>query len=151
MKPGQLTKTLKNMAHFYGWGSTASRLQSHFEEAVCFLRLSSQKFQNITWERFFLKNHDVVEKLFPDLFLKNQNWTYLWIEILKFYIFIVCQVKDYRNWLKLSCRSLTFNLSHIKLSSNTKRGLGQAIFSTWTKNQDKNINILGTKRAFNMK
>ena len=48
MKPGQLTKTLKNMAHFYGWGSTASRLQSLFEEAVYFLPLSSQKFQNIT-------------------------------------------------------------------------------------------------------
>ena len=28
---------------FYGWGSTASRLQSHFEEAVYFLLLSSQK------------------------------------------------------------------------------------------------------------
>ena len=52
MKPGQLTKTLKNMAHFYGWGSTASRLQSHFEEAVYFLPLSSQKFQNITSETF---------------------------------------------------------------------------------------------------
>ena len=33
MKPGQLTKALKNMAHFYGWGSNTSRLQSHFEEA----------------------------------------------------------------------------------------------------------------------
>ena len=26
---------------FYGWGSTASRLQSHFEEAAYFLPLSS--------------------------------------------------------------------------------------------------------------
>ena len=71
MKPGQLTKTLKNMAHIYGWGSNTSRLQSHFKEVVYFLPLSSQKFQNITSERFFLKNHDVVEKLFPDPFLKN--------------------------------------------------------------------------------
>ena len=31
------------MAPFYGWGSTASRLQSHYEEAVYFLLLSSQK------------------------------------------------------------------------------------------------------------
>ena len=32
------------MTPFYGWGSTASRLQSHYEEAVYFLPLSSQKF-----------------------------------------------------------------------------------------------------------
>ena len=32
------------MAPFYGWDSTASRLQSHFEETVYFLSLSSQKF-----------------------------------------------------------------------------------------------------------
>ena len=29
---------------FYGWDLTASRLQSHHEEAVYFLPLSSQKF-----------------------------------------------------------------------------------------------------------
>ena len=32
------------MALFYGWGSTVSRLQSHYEETVYFLPLSSQKF-----------------------------------------------------------------------------------------------------------
>ena len=32
------------MAPFYGWGSAALRLQSHFEGAVYFLPLSSQKF-----------------------------------------------------------------------------------------------------------
>ena len=32
------------MAPFYRWGLTASRLQSHYKEAVYFLRLSSQKF-----------------------------------------------------------------------------------------------------------
>ena len=32
------------MALFYGWGSTASRLESHFEEAVYLLSLSYQKF-----------------------------------------------------------------------------------------------------------
>ena len=32
------------IAPFYGWGSTASRLQSHCEEIVYFLPLSSQKF-----------------------------------------------------------------------------------------------------------
>ena len=29
----------------------------------------------------------MVEKLFPDPFLKNQNWPYVWINILKSYIF----------------------------------------------------------------
>ena len=40
-----------------------------------------------TWETFFLKNHtqNVVEKLVPDPFLKNENWEYLWIHSLKFY------------------------------------------------------------------
>ena len=32
------------MDPFYGWDSTASRLQSHFREAIYFLPLSSQKF-----------------------------------------------------------------------------------------------------------
>ena len=32
------------MAPFYGWGSTASRLQSHYKEAVYFLPLSFQIF-----------------------------------------------------------------------------------------------------------
>ena len=42
---------------------------------------------NITWETFLLKNHtqNVVEKLFPDPFLKNQNWACLCINSLKFY------------------------------------------------------------------
>ena len=31
------------MVHFYGWGSTASRLETHYEEAVYFLQQSSQK------------------------------------------------------------------------------------------------------------
>ena len=38
-------KNFKNfLVPFYGWGLTAPRLQSHFEEAIYFLPLSSQKF-----------------------------------------------------------------------------------------------------------
>ena len=37
------------MAPFYGWGSTASRIQSHYEEAVYLLPLSSQKFLALIW------------------------------------------------------------------------------------------------------
>ena len=58
---------------------------------------------NMTWETFFLKNHsqNLVENLFPDLFLKYQKWAYLWINCLKFYavffFIIVCQAEDYRS------------------------------------------------------
>ena len=37
-------KLKKFMAPFYGWGSTVSRLQSHYEETVYFLPLSPQEF-----------------------------------------------------------------------------------------------------------
>ena len=37
------------MAPFCGWGSTASRLQSHYEGAVYFLPLSSQKVPVHIW------------------------------------------------------------------------------------------------------
>ena len=38
-------------------------------------------------ETLFLKNHtqNVEEKLFPNPFLNNRNWSYLWINSLKFY------------------------------------------------------------------
>ena len=34
---------------FYGWGSTISRLQSHYEKAAHFLPLISQKFLVLIW------------------------------------------------------------------------------------------------------
>ena len=46
-------------------------------------------------------NH--TEKLFPDLFLKNQDSAYL-----LFYSFIVWQTEGYRNILKLGCKPLAF-------------------------------------------
>ena len=42
-------KDFNFMAPFYEWGSIASRLQSHIEEAVYFLLLSSQKFVVLIW------------------------------------------------------------------------------------------------------
>ena len=52
----------------------------------------------------------MVEKLFSDAFLKNQNWAYLWINSLNFpqLVFILYQVEGYQNILKLSCRPLAF-------------------------------------------
>ena len=41
----QLKKNFENlMAPFYGWVSATPKLQSHYEEGVYFLPLSSQKF-----------------------------------------------------------------------------------------------------------
>ena len=39
------------MSFFYVWGSTASMLQSHYEEAIYFLPLNSQKFLALDWSR----------------------------------------------------------------------------------------------------
>ena len=74
---------------------------------------------DIIWEKFFLKNHtqNVVAKLYPDFFLKYQNWAYLWNNSLK--LGIVCQVQDYQNILKLSRRYLL--LPHINLLKKQKK------------------------------
>ena len=37
------------MTPFYGWGSTAWRLQNHYKEAAYFLSLSSQRFVVLIW------------------------------------------------------------------------------------------------------
>ena len=37
------------IAPFYGWGSTVSRLQSHYKEAVYFLPVSSQTLLVLIW------------------------------------------------------------------------------------------------------
>ena len=45
----------------------------------------------------FLENHtqNVGEELFSDPFLKNQNWSYLWINSLKFYtVCFYCMAKS---------------------------------------------------------
>ena len=91
----------------------------------------------------FLKNHtrNVVEKLFPDPFLKNLP--YLWINILKFYtvFFIVCQVEDYRNILKLSFRPLAFT-SHKGFLKNKKRSVTSFSASFSARFLNKNISLV---------
>ena len=58
----------------------------------------------------------------PRPFSKSQNREYFWVNILKFYIYflIVCQVENYRKWLKLSCRPLAFT-SHKAFLKSKKR------------------------------
>ena len=75
-----------------------------------------------------------MEKLFPHPFLKNQIWVYLSIISLKFHTvyFIILQVEDYRNILKLSSRPHAFTSN--KAFSKTKRSLGLVSLphlSTW--------------------
>ena len=51
-------------------------------QAIKFGQLIEYNMRNIfSWK----KTQNVVEKLLPDPFLKNQNWAYLWINSLKFY------------------------------------------------------------------
>ena len=80
-----------------------------------------------------MKNHvqNVVQKLFPRPFPKNQNCAYLWINILNVYIFCFyfCQVEDYRKWLKLSCRRLAF--TSYKAKQKRSGTSLPASFSAW--------------------
>ena len=84
---------------------------------------------SISWEIFFLKNNSQngleILPVFPDLFLNNQNWAYLWINSLTFYIqivFIVCQVEDYRNVLKRGCRPFAFTSNKAFLKKTKRSG-----------------------------
>ena len=76
--------------------------------------------RNIFLEKPYIK---CGEKLVLDLFLKIEiehiSGSTLWS--FTQFVFIVCQVKDYRNILKLRCRALAF-ISY-KTFSKTKRGL----------------------------
>ena len=65
----------------------------------------------------------MVDKLFLNPFLKNQNCTYLWINTLKFstVCFNPMSSWGYQNILKLSCRPLV--LPHLKLFKKAKKGL----------------------------
>ena len=42
------------------------------------------KMKNIFLDKSYTECENVVEKLFSDHFLKNQNWEYFWINSLKF-------------------------------------------------------------------
>ena len=89
--------------------------------------------------KFIVKfDESLVDKLFPDPFQKNQNWAYLWINIVKFYMFFffVCQAEDYRKWLKLSCRPLAFPSYKAFLKNNKRCGISPLphfLYDFWRK------------------
>ena len=85
----------------------------------------------------FFKNHtqNVVDKLFPDPFLKNKNWSYLWMNSLTFYrvcFYCIwsCRLSIYV--LKLSCAPLTFTSIITFLKSKNRSGTSlPASYSAW--------------------
>ena len=83
-----------------------------------------------------MKNHsqNVVEKLFPDPFLKNQNWTYLWINSLKFHtVCFYCMTSGgLSDYIKTKLQTSCFYLvqSYFKKQMGTENSL-PASFSAW--------------------
>ena len=146
----------------------------------------------------------MVEKLFLDPFIKNQNWAYLWINWLKFYTvcFYCMSCWGLSKYIETRLQTTCFYSYKAFLKNKKKSGTSlpalfsawfwrkillllysipwpnfivwlsllrailcictlqlfviqvltsQAVFSTWPKNQDKNLNILRTKSALKMK
>ena len=105
------------------------------------------QLMNIAWEQFFLKNHiqNIEEKLFPDLFLKRQYWSYLWINNLGSAASFYCMSSwgIHRYALKLSCRPPAFT-SYKAFSRNKKRSGTSIIasFSAWFSKKSNFVIIL---------
>ena len=110
-KPGKQTITIHIL-------SNISRCKGY--QTITFSQLIQYNMRNI----FFKKNHtqNVVEKPFPNPFLKNQNRAYLWITYVQV-VFIACQVQGYRSILKLSCWPLAFTSYKAFFKKKTKRVL----------------------------
>ena len=91
--------------------------------------------QLIEYNMRYTTPQNVVKKLFPDSFLKNQNWAYLWINCLKFcpVCFFFCMpIEGYQNILKLSCRLLSFTSYKALLKNKKSSGTSlPASFSGW--------------------
>ena len=74
-----------------------------------------------------------MEKLFPDTFIKNENWEYIWIDNIKFYAVGFCCIPSIQKVLKSidywQSKSVETKLQiacfHLKYKSflKTKRGL----------------------------
>ena len=81
-------------------------------------------------------NHtqNLVKKLFLDPFLKNQNWTYLWVNSQSkvLYSLFSLQSDGYRNILKVNCKTLAFTSCKAFLTNKKRFGTRlPASFSTW--------------------
>ena len=100
-------------------------------QAIIFGQLIERNMRNI----FFLKNHAqyATEILFPDPFLKNWNWAYLWINILKFHTACLYGMSSWglSEHIETSCRPLAFT-SYEAFLKNKRYGTSLPIsFSAW--------------------
>ena len=87
--------------------------------------------RNIFLERSYT---NVIEKLFPGLFLKNQNWAYLWINILKFHIFCFNCLPSWglSKVIELSYKPFAFTSYKVFLKNKESSGNSlPALFSVW--------------------
>ena len=90
-------------------------LRSKGNQTMKFSRLIEYNMRNI-----FLKIHaqNMMEKLFPDPFLKNQNWVYLGINCLEFFEVCFCCIlmwglsKCSETKLQAACFYLLVSLPH---------------------------------------
>ena len=94
-----------------------------------------------------MKNYteNMVEKLFPDPFLKNLNWAISGSIAQSFmqFVFIVCQVERYRNILKLGCRPLARTSSKAFLKNKKKSGTSfPGSFFAWFLKENVSLAIL---------
>ena len=77
---------------------------------------------------------NVTEKLFPDLFQKNQNWAYLWINHLKF-----CTICFYcmpgwglSTYIETTCRPFAFTSYRAFLINKKRPGISlSALICAW--------------------
>ena len=103
--------------------------------------MTSQPEKQIIAVRIWTSHSQKWWRNFLDPFLKNQNWEYLGSigSILSSFIrfvFIVLQVEDYQNILKLSCRPLTYTSykAFLKSKKSSRTSL-PATFSAWFLNK----------------
>ena len=105
---------------------------------ICYFRYLDKPGHLVEYSlrNIFLENHtqNVVEKLFPDPFLKNQNWANLCVNSLKFYsVCFYCMLSwGLSKYIEINCKPLTFT-SHKAFLKNKKRSGTSlpASFSAW--------------------
>ena len=77
--------------------------KSQDNQTMKFGQLIEYNMRNI----FYKKSHaqNALDKLFPDPFMKNQDWEYLWVDSLKFntVCFYCMPSQGLQNILKLRC------------------------------------------------
>ena len=83
-----------------------------------------------------------MEKLFPDTFIKNENWEYIWIDNVKFYAVGFCCIPSIQNVLKsidywqsksveTKLQIACFHLKYKSFLKNKERSRLTASFPAW--------------------